>query len=163
MKDKKTNIVMGIDPSINDCGVSVFKEKRCIVYRLLHPDKGAKNFQTKSLSLFADIIELTDRYSVETIILEIPEYWGTAGFIARESGSLFKMSFLCGMIYTFNLYEQMTVELVTPREWKGQMPKDVCRNRLKKYYIDRIPEFMTLNHNIVDAIGIAHHRVYGKV
>ena len=154
---------MGIDPSINDCGVSVFDGKKCVFYKLLHPTKDSKEFQTKSLSLFADIIQLLDQFNVKHIILEIPEYWGTAGFIARESGSLFKMSFLCGMIYTVNLYGETTVSLITPRKWKGQMPKEVCRNRLKKHYISYIPDFMKLNHNIVDAIGLGHYYVHGRV
>ena len=61
-------------------------------------------------------------------------------------------------------------ELVAPRGWKGQLPKDVMANRLKveywsKYQIDMTGEHTgkKLDANVADAIGIGHYKIFGSV
>lgn len=154
---------MGIDPSINNCGIAIFKADKFISAELLNPDKKFKEFYDKCLDIFLQIKHIAEDKGVHNIVLEIPEYWSVAGFMARESGSLFKLNFVCGMIYT--LHTSIGMRLVTPRGWKGQLSKQVCKNRMWKHYKNVIDqeEWERLDHNVVDAIGLCHFQLHGRV
>lgn len=92
-------------------------------------------------------------------VLEFPEYWGgPVGYSARESGSTSKLSFLCGRIYEkLSLYVPDFVNLITPSQWKGQLSKELIAKRLAKIYPEL--DFGKLNHNAIDALGIAHYSI----
>ena len=150
-------MIMALDPSINFCGCAIFSEqkKKLLSYILITPDKSTKDeWLMKARSVFEQVRESST--SVEKIVIEIPEHWGNAGYLARESGALFKVTFLAGMICSLD-----NVITVTPSGWKGQLPKDVMRRRFIKYYPDIDIEKM--NHNILDAIGIGHWYLYKHV
>ena len=153
--------LIAIDPSINDMGCAIFKNKKLISGELLKPRKlgeKSKDHILKSRALLSAIKErrrLLKSKKVD-IILEIPEYHGVAGYLARESGSIFKLTFLCGMICSMK-----DVITYTPSGWKGQLSKEVTQNRLAKYYPKK--NIKELNHNIVDAIGIGHKHIFGRV
>lgn len=148
-------IVISIDPSINDCGFAIHDTTAnghgLLVHTLLHPSKTDKEYYEKSKTLFNLIRGITNEFKNDEhiIVLETPEYWKVAGHAARESGSVFKLTFLCGMIYSLD-----NVVTTTPSGWKKQMPKDVVNRRLRSVYNDINIE--KTNHNIVDAIGIGH-------
>lgn len=156
--------ILAIDPSINFCGAAVFNEE---TKKLLHHcliksvdvsedgDKFAYTLKSKQIVLQLKMM-LINKYNIKKIILEIPEYWKVGGFIARESGSIFKLTFVCGMI--FNISDEIEYILYSPAMWKKQLPKPVVNNRLKKYY-----DVEKINHNIVDAIGIGHFYLYGHI
>lgn len=150
-------IVISIDPSINFTGFAIHDNKELIVYKLLTPNKADEEYSQKSRTIFTQIREIynsiisdTDLQSDDNkivIVLECPEYWKIAGHAARESGSVYKLTFLCGMIATLD-----NVVFTTPSGWKGQQSKDVVNRRLRDVYPNINIEKM--NHNIVDAIGI---------
>ena len=156
-------MTLGVDPSINNCGIAVFRADKFQHARLLNPDKGITEFYDKCLSIFLQIKDIVEVEGIHNIVLEIPEYWSVAGFMARESGSLFKLNFVCGMIYT--LHTSTGIVLVTPRKWKGQLSKSVCKVRLWKKYKGVIDtkEWERLDHNVVDAIGLCHYQLHGRV
>ncbi len=57
---KKTNSIISIDPSINNCGFARFKNKKLVDYRLLQPIKlgeKSKDHILKSRVLFNYIAE----------------------------------------------------------------------------------------------------------
>jgi len=106
---------------------------------------------------------------VNHMILEVPEHWAGGGLEARETGSIAKLSFVCGLLYSMQ-YDMETCVLVAPRGWKGQLPKGIMANRLKveywtKYQIDLTGEYAgrKLDENVADAIGIGHYKLYGSV
>lgn len=159
MRKRKTRYTIGLDPSINFCGYALFDKKKLTEHELLEPGKlGCKSseFYDKSMAMYEYVLEQVTCIGEKdvTIVLELPSYFGSAGYMARESGSIFKLTFLCGMIYSIG-----GVVLYTPQEWKGQMPKKVVANRLVKTY----SVIKGMNHNIVDAIGLAHRHLYGRV
>lgn len=149
--------IMSIDPSINSMGVAVFnkKTKKLIYYKLHKPEDRKGTEFDKSLSLYYQVRALRKKYQTIKTIMEIPVHWERDGFVARESGSIQKMMIIIGMIYTFG-----DVLTVPPHGWKKQMPKKVVQRRLMLKY-DEIT--MAMDHNIVDAIGIGHWHLYGKV
>lgn len=164
--------LLAIDPSINFCGMAIFdiRKKELEVARLITPDKVVKRdgeFYDKARSVSDQIKEVVADSNIDRIVCELPEHWSVAGFAARESGSIQKLNFVCGMIYSA-IHDVDLFEFIIPRGWKGQLSKDVTRNRLEPIYAGKgkfytAKEWKGLNHNIADAIGIGHWRIFGRV
>lgn len=169
LKKRKPKCLMSIDPSINNLGVAVWdiESKALKFWKLIHPKPGCrKNEYSKSVSMVDQLKELAALYGVVEIVLEVPEHWSVGGFEARETGSIAKLCFVCGLIYSMQ-YDIPEFELVTPRGWKGQLPKAVVANRLRNNYTEYgidLSEWMgTVKENIGDAIGIGHYKLHGGV
>lgn len=160
------NRLMSIDPSINNLGVAIWdiEQEQLLDHRLLHPKKEAKNNEyAKSLSMLRQLQNLIEKFSVDNMICEVPEHWAVAGFEARETGSIAKLCFVCGMIYS--LHDTLeSCEVVVPRGWKGQLPKEVVANRLFDEYMEKYGiDMVKMNPNVMDAIGIGHYKLFGSV
>lgn len=161
----KKNRLMSIDPSINNLGMAIWDmdSKKLLVWKLVHPKVDCrKDEYEKSVSMSDQLREWTKIYAVNHMILEVPEHWAVGGFEARETGSIAKLCFVCGLIYGMQ-YEMETFELVVPRGWKGQLPKKVVANRLQKDYLQYDIDMVELNENVMDAIGIGHFKLFGSV
>ena len=154
--------IISIDPSINFCGYAIHKNKSLVTYGLIRPSSKQEDFVAKSKDIINKIKTIISQFPfkgdyVYRIVIELPQYFGVAGFMARESGAIPKLMFLCGMIVGL----KNNVVLLTPNDWKGQLPKDVVNNRLRKIYSK--VDIANLDHNIVDAIGIGHYYINTKV
>jgi len=175
MKDSQMKIqyrkLLTVDPSINACGVAIFdiKSKQLDDAILVAPDKLAKSgeWYDKASSVANKVKAIQARCHVTEIVVELPDHWSTAGFAARESGSIEKLAFICGMLYSMRGDVDKFI-FTLPRGWKGQLSKDVMKNRIardyagkKKHYTE--DEWKDLDHNVCDAIGIGHWRLFGRV
>ena len=147
----KHKYVLSVDPSINYCGMAIHRRNGdLVVYKLLRPSSKSDDHLKKSRNIYNQVQVLLNTYPKTQLIIECPQYWGAAGYLARESGALFKLTFLCGMLFSLS----DDVIAVTPNDWKHQLPKHVVNNRLRKIYPDI--DIANTDHNIVDAIGIGH-------
>ena len=168
MKKPKFKYALSIDPSINACGYAVhnIKTKKLLDHGLISPKKAIKkkeampSFIDKSRYVLDTIQDVMDSYEDNSVqlVLEIPDHWGDQGYLARESGSIYKLTFVCGMICS--LSEHIVTYL--PREWKGQMKKEVMQRRLARF-CKGVIDIKSLNHNVVDAIGIGRKFLGEKV
>ena len=164
--------LLAIDPSINNCGVAVFNKKSKTLEDaiLIHPDKVVTRdgeFYDKAFSIFNKVDIIRKKCKVTEVACELPDHWAVAGFAARESGSITKLSFICGLLYGMrNDVDKFT--FVLPRGWKGQLSKDIMKNRIERDYAGKgkhytKDEWKDLDHNVCDAIGIGHWKIHGKV
>ncbi len=160
----KIDVLMSIDPSINNVGVAIWELPSTLVeYKLLHPKvKNRIDEYDKSLSILDQIKELKNEFNVNRIILEVPAHWAVAGFEARETGSIAKLMLVVGLIYSLR-HELDELKVVKPHEWKGQTPKHVMVNRLKDDYLAVGVDLEKVNPNVADAIGIGHFYITGSV
>lgn len=152
-----------IDPSINYTGIALHCDYDLLEYDLIRPKKDTrKEFITKAGSVSkqvqAKVIEFINKYHIEVekllIVYELPEHWGIAGFHAREAGSIQKLQFLCGSLQSL-LGEDFNVKCVKPSTWKGQIPKEVMKNRIMKDYPE--VDFDKIRHDVMDAIGMGSY------
>lgn len=162
--EKEKDRLISIDPSINNVGIAIWQlPNTLIMYQLLHPkiDKRGNEYD-KSLSILDQIKAWVKAYTVNRMILEVPAHWAVAGFEARETGSIAKLMLVVGMIYSMR-HDLDELKIVKPAEWKGQLPKEVMENRLRKDYASIGVDLAKLNPNVVDAIGIGHFYITGSV
>jgi Holliday junction resolvasome RuvABC endonuclease subunit len=149
--------ILAIDPSIHNCGWCIMSTNmKIITYGLIQGRlKKNRKWIDKANHVSELVHMLLINYWPKRVFLEFPEYWaGSIGSQARESGSVFKLYFLCGSLYQV-AKELCEVKLVKPSEWKGQLKKEIVRKRLKKQFPNVITDNM--DHNVVDAIGIAYY------
>lgn len=179
----KPKFTIAIDPSINNLGYAVFDEKTLVEYDILHPSSRKIDYLSKAREMVSDVINICE-YTSEIsfpwkdvqIVMEIPQHFGVGGYLARESGDVYKLTFVCGMLY--NITDNVIG--YTPREWKAQLPKCVVRARIarmkefknlrlyketKKKCVDckQVHYEHDMDHNILDAIGIGIKHLYGRV
>lgn len=164
----KKHRLMSIDPSINNLGMAIWDSptKKLLLWKLVHPKSYCrKNEYEKSVSMCDQLREWAKTYVVTDILMEVPEHWAVGGFEARETGSIAKLCFVCGLIYGMRYNTEIeNFELVVPRGWKGQLPKEVVANRLHKEYMEKYElNMIELNENVMDAIGIGHFKLFGRV
>lgn len=156
-------VILAVDPSVRFCGVAVFRDGRLVTSDLLSPRNARREEDEylRAADVYRQVRSVYDLYTCTRMVLEVPAHWATEGFVARESGNLQKLIFLCGMLSTI----ATRTTLVQPHEWKGQMKKKVMRNRFLEDYghFYRGVDLAKVNHNVMDAIGLGHFYLYGKV
>ncbi len=163
MKKDAPIYTVAIDPSINNLGLAVFIDNKLESFQLLHPNRenADGHYLVKSRDMCNKvrlIYQKIKSFDAKTMLVtEVPEHFGVSGFISRETGSIFKLTFVCGMIYSI----APDTVAYQPSKWKGQMSKEVVRNRLLRDYPEH--DIKVLDHNIVDAIGIGHKYIFGSV
>jgi hypothetical protein len=169
---------LSIDPSINNVGWALSKNKKLIKWGIIHPSKNKKETYLKKCRDVTDqIINLYDAQYPTQLVTEIPDHFGDSGYIARESGAILKLAFIAGMIYNIS----NDVISYTPNQWKGQLPKHVMTMRLCKIapykdmkIIDRKDVYfckecgvkhpaIIMDHNTIDGIGINFVACGGKL
>lgn len=145
------NRVFSIDPSINRCGWCLMsRDYTTIDFGLIKSTK-LLSFQDRASEVTKKLRFISKTKTFDITLLELPAHWSSGrGFVARESGALYKLSFICGMIFSqFN-----NVELVFPHTWKGQLSKEIVTKRLRDKFKDKVSA--AEDHNVYDAIGIAY-------
>lgn len=168
-KGRKSEYVISIDPSINACGYAIHEVStgKLVDYGLISPKHAMRakdklnDYLSKSRYVMDQVKELLDAYDNIELVTEVPDHWGAQGYEARESGSIYKLTFVCGMICALS----KDVMTYLPREWKGQRSKDVMRRRLGKFFKDEKIKLDVdeINHNVLDAIQIGRHHIGKRI
>lgn len=165
MKRLNNGRLMSIDPSVNNLGLAIWDMNpiQIVLHKLVHPTIiSRENQYEKAWSMLEQIKQWKISYDVTRIICEVPELWVVGGFEARETGSMDKLSFVCGLLYSLRS-EVEDYMLVTPRQWKGQLTKKVMCARLRDEYLGSGIDLMKIDANIADGIGIGHFYLHGRV
>ena len=98
------------------------------------------------------LASIITHWNVERVVIEFPEvYQSGVSHAATTKGDLFKLVYLIGGMgqVARDLCEHHDPDLITPRDWKGQLPKDVVIKRIQKKW----PDVLLTNHQ-ADAVGM---------
>lgn len=95
------------------------------------------------------------------LAIEVPEFFRdhAVGAAAAARGDIVKVALIVGMLLDrFRAFRR--VELYAPREWKGQLPKPLAIERLRKIlgrdHVNRLALANAKDH-AWDAIGVGYH------
>lgn len=127
--------ILTVDPGISGSGWALFNDGEhtplCTGY---HIPKG-KDWEGK----LENLIKAFDKVFVEhnhitAAYIEWPAFWSTSqrSIAAVNSGALLKLAAVCGGIYAISLSHDADVFLMTPSQWKGQLPKTLVDSRIRK-------------------------------
>ena len=90
--------------------------------------------------------------SSTAVIIEFPQHMASAAGIAAQAGSVYKLTFLCG--YLACSLQPCDVHVVTPQEWKGQLPKTIIQSRLERVLGKKTCRDLGIKTHAWDAVGI---------
>ena len=149
----ETESFIAIDPGLNGTtGYAIFHPslyKKPVSDGIITKARKASESWIVECQRIAYDIKLMAKPCDEAFI-EMPEFWaGNAkSYTATAQGDLFKLAFLVGSITQELSSVLVDVTLLAPRQWKGQLKKEMVDRRIAYILHRKYP-----NH-VSDAVGI---------
>lgn len=149
--------VLCIDPGLGGTGLAFWNELSkgmnpadpdlCVLHHF--PDSYGWLARVKSLT--DNVVTSMKQTKPDWVVIEFPKLWGSSekSFTSAARGDLFKLTYLVG-----NIGREVVAAtfrppvLVTPKEWKGQMSKDVVHRRIKRALN------ISYGEHVADAVGM---------
>lgn len=144
-----------IDPSIHSMGIAIWpgrrwKKRKSPSYTDLFRSKG-NDWLQRSHYQINELKAVFNGWSPDRVYCEVPQFYEThKGMASQRSGSIGKLCVFVGMVV--QLFGEERIRLVTPNEWKGQLPKKIVTSRIRK--ILGVKECKKYRADIWDAVGI---------
>lgn len=161
-------MLLAIDPGLNSTGWALFgpRDPRVlsqvpIAAGLVTGKRKNEDVVTRArlsaAELFTKVSQIVARGAFGSpplrVISEFPDYQATASrTMGWKTGDLQKLALLVG-IYAA-VFTPLPFKLVVPREWKGQLPKDVVIRRITERLGHHECERLQLRMDAWDAVGI---------
>jgi hypothetical protein len=154
---KRSETWMCVDPGHAGTGVALLTygpPVKLLSTTVIKPKRGSRGWIEKCIDITnafsQEHLEVLDQFTLPRpvkIFMEVPRLWSASGRSLAASEDLLILSALIGMI-AFETFGTEFIQ-VPVHMWKGQLPKKVVADRVKKAFdLDRIP-----NH-AADAAGI---------
>ena len=147
-------MLWAIDPGLNGCGVAKFEKEVLVWAGYVQSISRKRGLPLRIVNMINQITSLPD--PPDQIALEMPQVYG---FNKRggDPNDLLPLAAINGGVLAS--FPQAEATFYQPREWKAQMSKELCRERVEICMSDAekamvIPRGKTYDHNTYDAIGI---------
>lgn len=147
--------MMAIDPGLQGTGYAIWHRDPRVPDEagVLRGPRGP-DWMARVDHIAVNISELVRNYEVRHIICEQMEHFGTAqSSMSWKTGDLQRTVFLIGTIHGMTRL-RCRFELVTPREWKGQLPKSVTIARVRRALGRDTCRGLCIETHAWDAVGI---------
>ena len=146
--------LVAVDPGVKLAGVAIFDDTQLMAAYLVRGEHVFDTVQLVRTSLLGKW-----RSNIE-LAIEKPQVY-VQSKQKGDPNDLIDLAIMVGAL----AYQFPSKTLYYPRQWKGQVPKDIMVARVKtKLSADEmkrvgLPRAQSLHHNIWDAVGIGlHHR-----
>lgn len=145
---------MSIDPSIKSCGWAIWKNKRLKYYGVAKPWTAQKfDWQTNGKNVASLILKKAKEHDVEEIYCEFPAFFGNN--VTARSGSLVKLTWFVGFLDGLFTPDFVPFRLVPVNMWKGQLRKEIVKDRIMKIIPKGICRRMSsMPEDVWDAVGL---------
>lgn len=157
--------MLAIDGGLSGTGLALFERD---ANRLLQPARIEVFTPKKSLPYMQKAQQIVDFISFEFInprmgprvachgVMEFPDYQsGAERSMGWKKGDLQKLTYLIGVLTAAIPWTRITH--VFPRDWKGQLPKNVVEQRLRRDLGDDVCRRLDVRTHGWDALGIGLH------
>jgi hypothetical protein len=156
MLDKFYKRVLFVDPGLNGTGWAVFLDIGPVVTNaapkppkrtgVIRHNPADKPWELRAHEIAGRVKDLIEIFEIQKTVIEFPGLWTSGKSMASATtGDLFKLTYLIGAMGLF----AETPLLISPQEWKGQLPKEIVIARIKKLW----PAYQEKNHE-ADAVGM---------
>lgn len=151
---------MTLDPGNGGTGVAIwdlelFNEQKTMDEIIYYEPEFIKSYRMISPEAYGRQIKaLFELFPIKEMYIENPSYMGGSvkGQATATTGSLVKLCKLCGIYEATAFYNDVVCHYIDVNTWKGQLPKDVVKNRILEVW----PECHATNHDW-DAVGIGYY------
>ncbi len=158
--------LLSLDPGIRGCGAALFEDGRLVACDYVkNPVKKGDDFEAM-LKMARQVAGwVSDKglsISFYEAVIEHPRIY-TVSKSKGDNNDLLPLVGVGCAVATF----ATSATRVFPHEWKGQVPKDVCHQRIRSrldmdetnVLNDACARAKSLAHNTLDAVGIGLHHV----
>ena len=145
-------VIVSVDPGAKLAGVAIFNDELVTAYLV----KGNNALDT-ARSVWGSLA-IYNAAGLH-LVIEKPQVYVQS----KQKGDANDLITLAIMVGALASHFDFDVTLYLPRQWKGQVPKDIMIERIKtklsKDELSRIelPRVQSLHHNIWDSVGIGLH------
>jgi hypothetical protein len=154
-------MLLALDPGTKCVGWAVWSDRlyRCGLVRTKEKTTGQQGWDLR-----LGLLDVVGPVGLD-VLVEVPRIYPYNR--KMQPNDLIDLAFVAGAVSTVG----QSVETVLPVDWKGQTPKDVCHERLLARLsrdellvvqagVAGVPE--SLQHNVLDAIGIGRWKITGE-
>lgn len=134
-----TTRILFLDPGIEGTGWAYFaalERQPKIISGVIRPR--GRDWQAKVRGVVSEFAGVVCSTKPKLVVAEFPRLY-TSQSVSLASGTrgdLFKLSYIVGALDTFLALQTADrydpIKLISPQEWKGQLPKEVVLRRLEK-------------------------------
>lgn len=121
---------MAVDPGLSGTGWVIFRDnnKNFVLNGVIN-FRGKEFWDERAMNIAHALCNIAQSEDVNRIYCEYPAYFDSvAGQMVAKRGDLLKLTYLVGCIAGF--LEPIPMILVPVNKWKGQLPKEVVKNRI---------------------------------
>lgn len=166
----KTEITVSIDPGYRYCGVAVFSDEVLVTADLVEAKKWeveAQQFAETAKCVWEFLETTVDKASLSAaqFAIEYPQQY-TFSPAPREAVQRLvgTIGAILGKVQSETSGLSVRVSTYKPREWKGQVPKEIMAerilSRLSSDEVNVIPAMSKSKaHNVTDAVGVGLHHL----
>jgi hypothetical protein len=149
-----------VDPGLRGCGVAEFIEGNLVrAAYVKNPREVGRGYEVHRT--MARAVQQWMTPNVDRLVIELPRVYPGS---AQQKGDLNDLLDLTGVGGAIASSSTCVVESIFPSDWKGQVPKEMMTERIKRALT---PEekataekcAASLAHNIWDAAGIGLHKL----
>lgn len=157
-------MLVALDPGKRVGGFALFDDHNALVFTdVVSVHKSVKDTESARFFAFAVsrlVTKFEETCSPEHLVAEWPENYGASSGAAKaKAGDLL---FLAATVGAVSGLLQLETTHVAPKTWKGQLPKEVCQQRIeKRLSSDELKVWHDLHvrrgaswHHAADAVGI---------
>jgi len=148
--------VLAIDPSVNHLGWAIMEPGNIVQSGTINASSVCTAGVVKRIHRMIDELDTEIvRTTFDMIVIERPQTWGSfKSQASRGSGDLQLLTLIVGALayWACIIVGVDSVNLIKVTEWKGQLPKNVTRERMVKKY-----GCMLGSDHESDAVGIGDY------
>lgn len=141
--------ILGIDPGLNACGVAIYDTETKTVESVftVRTKITLSTLALRVLSVCGEISYLTGSETLDLVVIEKPQVYQGA-LQKGDPNDLIDLTVLVGALVQGS--RRSEILLTTPRQWKGQVPKNIHHKRIRK----RLPDLGRCSKDAMDAVGL---------
>lgn len=148
--------LVAIDPGLSGTGWALWDRNVLHTVGTLYPGRDDETWDEAgrilASRLSVALIDLLGTASAE-LHIEFPMLMESiAGIAANRGGGMLKLAYLVGCITMLPIWTD--VHLVTPLQWKGQLPKTIVQDRITATLGAERCEQLNIRSHAWDAVGI---------
>lgn len=156
----KQDVVLAVDPGIRGCGVALFVEEKLVACAYVANSCRTGALAREAAAMAVKISEWVEAFEADNHYLRVVVEWPQVYQGGKQKGDPADLLPLAGIGAALGVLCP-SIRTVLPREWKGQVPKDVMGRRIlskltpeETGIVDACAVIKSLKHNVVDAVGL---------
>lgn len=148
-----------VDPGLRGCGVALFDLDAKVLARAEYVTNPERGRGYRAYVAMGDAVdEVAGNLALRVVCIELPRIYPRGGELKKtdfiDPNDILDVA--CVGAAVASHYSKLLVESVFPADWKGQVPKQIMTERIKR-------KLSTEEHAVVRSVGAKDHNTFDAV